>query len=97
MGGSLHAGRICHEGSGVFTLAQNRSDHCWQPLLVVRLILMVVFGASATLRSIPGDTVDPERAFAEQCASHRAGPDGYIWAETLSGVAKFDGIRLKVF
>jgi hypothetical protein len=83
----------------VFTVARNRWELRWQPLRSVVVVLAIIVGASATLlaqyratqwtaeNGLPQNSV---RGIVQA-------PDGYIWVATLNGVAKFDGIRFKVF
>jgi signal transduction histidine kinase/ligand-binding sensor domain-containing protein len=87
------------EGSGVFHLLQNRSGHGWRRDCAIALSLLLIFATNVDVfaqyhatqwtaeNGLPQNSV---RGIVQA-------PDGYIWVATLNGVAKFDGIRFKVF
>ncbi|HEY1577610.1 MAG TPA: two-component regulator propeller domain-containing protein [Terracidiphilus sp.] len=83
----------------MFHLVRKRSVYGWRRDCAIGLALLLNFAANVCLfaqyratqwtaeNGLPQNSV---RGIVQA-------PDGYIWVATLNGVAKFDGIRFKVF
>ena len=87
------------EGSGVFPLANNRSVPGWRRCYAIGLSCLLTLVANVGLYAQyratqwTADNGLPQNSVRGIVQAS----DGYIWVATLNGVAKFDGIRFKVF
>ena len=83
----------------MFHLAQSRSVHGWRRCCVIGLSCLLTFVANVSLLAQyratqwTADNGLPQNSVRGIVQAS----DGYIWVATLNGVAKFDGIRFKVF
>jgi signal transduction histidine kinase/ligand-binding sensor domain-containing protein len=87
------------EGSGVFHLAHNRSVDDWRRYCALGLSFLLTFVANmSSFAQYRATQWTAENGLPQNSVRGIVqAPDGYIWVATLNGVAKFDGIRFKVF
>jgi len=79
------------------TLKQLRC-HAWPALLVLAPLTHLLGGEPVPGRGYLIDVWQGEKGLSQNTVTGIAQtPDGYLWLSTLDGVARFDGVRFKMF